>query len=359
MTLKEIAKLAGVSISTVSRVINHSNSKVASKEVQDAIWKIVRESNYVPNSTARNLKLGNTTDYVQIPTKTIGCIFARSSNIINDPFFSQIARAIEQEAFRQGYIMKYSFSAYDINDSNTFHLISNNQVNGIAVLGRFDSSLLSFIKKQYKHVVYTGLNKIDTDYDQVICDGYQASIAAVNYLFKLGHTQIGYVGEKNKEIRYQGYCDALEELGLPLTRDNIVITPLSSEGGYTGVKDYLRKERTVTALFCANDLTAIGAMKAIKEHGLTIPSDISIISIDDIDTAQYVSPMLTTVRVPMEELGKMTAKILIDRIENGKNLSMKVELPFSIAVRESCITIKDKQNNYKKTNEKAGNYNGK
>lgn len=343
MTLKEIADLAGVSVSTVSRVINHGNTKVASKEVKDTIWRIIRETNYVPNSAARNLKLGNSSESLQASIKSIGCIFARSKDTVNDPFFSQIARALEQEAFKQGYILKYSFSAYDINDANTFHLITNNQVNGIAVLGRFDKNLLNFIKKQYKHVVYTGLNIIDTDYDQVICDGYQASIAAVNYLYKLGHTAIGYVGEKHKELRYQGYLDAMNQLKLPVLRENIIVTQISSEGGYNGVKEYLKKDPQVTALFCANDLTAIGAMKAIKEKGLIIPSDLSIISIDDIDTAQYMSPMLTTIRVPMEELGKMTAKILIDRIENGKTLPMKVELPFTLITRESCSVKNEKQ----------------
>lgn len=338
MTLKEIADLAGVSVSTVSRVINHGNAKVASKEVKDTIWKIVRETNYIPNSAARNLKLGNS-EYAGQSLKTIGCIFARSKNTRDDPFFSQIARALEQEAFRQGYILKYSFSAYDINDPGTFHLITSNQVNGIAVLGRFDKALLSFIKKQYKHVVYTGLNTIDAGFDQVICDGYQASLAAVNYLYKLGHTSIGYVGEKQKEIRYQGYLDAMEHLNLPILKENIIVTQISSEGGYNGVKEFLKKELHATALFCANDLTAIGAMKAIKEKGLAIPLDLSLISIDDIETAQYMSPMLTTIRVPMEELGKMTAKVLIDRIENGKSLPMKVELPFSVITRESCRKI--------------------
>jgi len=339
MTLKEIAEMAGVSISTVSRVINQNNTKVASKEVQDRIWKIVRDSNYVPNASARSLKLGNANYQTEIPMKTIGCIFARSMTDKNDPFFSQIARAIEQEAFRQGYLMKYSFSAYDINDSNIFHLITNNQVNGLAILGRFDQTLLKFIKQHYKHVVYTGLNKVDTGFDQIICDGYQATITAVHYLHKLGHTQIGYVGEKNKEVRYQGYYDAMSALNLPIKREHIVSTVLSSEGGYKGMEEFFKRDTSVTALFCANDLTAIGVMKAIKEHGYRIPEDISIISIDDIDTAQYVSPMLTTVHVPMEELGKMTAKILIDRIENGKSLPVIIELPFYIANRESCKAI--------------------
>lgn len=336
MTLKEIAKRAGVSISTVSRVINHKNTKAASKEVQDRIWKIVRDTEYVPNTNARNLKIKDHEGVNSLNKKNIGCIFARSNDTINDPFFSQISRAIEQEAFRQGYIMKFSFSAYDINDPNTYQLISNNDVNGIVILGRFDKNLLSFVKNRYKHVVYTGLNQIDTHYDQVICDGYQASLKVVNYLYQLGHRHICYVGEKNNETRYQGYCDAMKSLGLPVSRDSVVVSTFTSEGGYLSVKEYLMKSKKVTAFFCGNDITAIGALKAIREHGLEVPKDISIISIDDIDTAQYVSPMLTTIHIPMEELGKMAAKILIDRIEYGKSLPIKVELPFTLTVRESC-----------------------
>lgn len=340
MTLKEIAEKAGVSVSTVSRVINHNNAKVASKEVQDRIWEIVRDSNYVPNAAARNLKLGNRQPFAETALKAIGCIFARSMTDKNDPFFSQIARAIEQEAFRKGYLMKYSFTAYDINDTNIYRMITDNQVNGMAILGRFDQNLLRFVKHNYKHVVYTGLNKIDSTFDQIICDGYQASTAAVNHLHKLGHTEIAYLGEKNKEIRYQGYCDAMNALSLPLKREQIIILPsLTAEDAYHGMKQFLKKAPPITALFCANDLTAIGAMKAIKEQGCRIPEDISVISIDDIETAQYVSPMLTTVHVPIEELGKMTAKILIDRIENGNSIPVKIELPFYIANRESCKSL--------------------
>lgn len=341
MTLKEIAKMAGVSASTVSRVINHSNEKVASKEVRDRIWRIVRETNYVPNQTAQKLKLGNKDSFTKNSSKTIGCIFARSLDTLNDPFFSNIARAIEQEAFRQGYVMKYSFSAYDINDPQTYQIISNYQVNGIAVLGRFDKNLLSFIQKQYKHVVYTGLNLIDTGYDQIICNGYDAAKTAVNYLAKLGHEKIGYIGEKKKEVRYLGYLDAMKNLNLPIKNENIIISTLNSESGYKYTMNYLKKygKKHNTAFFCANDVTAIGALKAIKEYGLTVPTDISLISIDNINTAQYVSPMLTTINIPMEELGKMTAKILIDRIENGKTMPIKVELPFSIVVRESCNSL--------------------
>ena len=98
----------------------------------------------------------------------------------------------------------------------------------------------------------------------------------------------------------------------------------------------LKKDLPVTAFFCPNDVTAIGAMRAVKEHHLSIPQDVSLISIDDIDTAQYLTPMLTTIHIPVEEMGQMTAKILIDRIEGGHTLPVKVSLPYYLAWRESC-----------------------
>ncbi|KIY23115.1 MULTISPECIES: LacI family DNA-binding transcriptional regulator [Mesobacillus] len=340
VTLKDIAKMAGVSITTVSRVINHSNTKVASKDVQSKIWDIVRQTNYVPNATARRLKMKDSHFPQKTQSKTIGCIYARSTVGDSNPFFSEIARSLEREAFKLGYILKYSFSGYDINDPKTYELISSYNVDGVAILGRFDKHLLSFIKKHYKYIVYTGLNKVaHADYDQVLTDGYQAAISVVKYLNRLGHTKIAYLGETKNEVRYQGYCDAMRQLNLTVRNENIIECQFSSEYGYLATKEYLKDKREVTAIFCGNDLSAIGAVKAIKESDLKVPEDISIMGIDDIDTVQYVSPMITTIHVPREELGKVTAKLLIDRINNGKKIPMKIELPYSIIERESCMDI--------------------
>ena len=174
MTLKEIAQEAGVSISTVSRVINQSNSGAASKEVQDRIWEIVRRTNYTPNSSARNLKSGKTSSG-QASSHSIACLFARKPDAITDPFFSQLARSIEKEAFKQNYILKYSFTAIDIQHPSTFHLITDNQVDGVAILGRCNKQLLSFLKKHFNYVIYTGLNSLNAKYDQVLCESTLAS----------------------------------------------------------------------------------------------------------------------------------------------------------------------------------------
>ncbi len=339
MTLKDIAARAGVSISTVSRVINNKDTKAASSEVQEKIWSIVRETGYTPNAAARSLKLGEIDRPIINENKGIACIVARSENAIDEPFFVDLSRSLEKEAFKHGYVLRYTFSAFDLNSSNTFNIITNTKVDGVVVLGRFNQNLSTFLKKQYKNILYAGLNSIDYSYDQVICDGYRASIAAVKYLASLKHTSIGYIGETISEVRYKGYCDALKELNLPINHQNIINTHLSTDGGYNGAKKLINNKTNATAFFCANDITAIGALKAIKEAGMCVPEDISIISIDDIDMAQYVTPMLTTVHIPINELGRMAAKTLIDRIEHGHSLPIKIDIPFTITKRESCATI--------------------
>lgn len=340
MTLKDIAKEAGVSISTVSRVINQNNTKAASQDVHDRIWEIVRRTGYTPNSSARSLQKGSLEDTGKQTTHSLACIYARTQDTILEPFWNQLTRSIEKEAFRKNYILKYSFTALDLSNPSTFRTISDNSVDGVAVLGRFDKQLLNFLKQNYRHVVYTGLNNVEEKYDQVICDGCQASITAMEYLIQLGHTNIGYIGEKKNEDRYIGYCYALNQHKLPLKPAFVADVKLSSENGYQGTMKLLKQTKDVTAIFCANDLTAIGALRALRDLKIHVPKNISVISIDDIDTAQYLSPMLTTIHIPLDELGQMAAKTLIDRIEGGHSLPLKICLPFYIAKRESCLDFK-------------------
>lgn len=340
MTLKEIAEEAGVSISTVSRVVNHKGSNAASAAVQNQIWEIVRRTGYVPNVAAQNLK--RTHAYSEVPSKAIACLFARTPHALSDPFFSQLARSIEKAAYENSYVVKYTFSAIDLQDSATLQVITDNHVEGVVVLGRCDQDILKFLKQYFHYLIYTGLNAFDVGSDRVICDGYEASQAAVNYLIEMGHRNIGYIGEMHNENRYAGYCAALSANNIPIKNSHTVDMLLSSEGGYRGAKMLLTQTKSLTAIFCSNDVTAIGAMRALKEEGYRIPEDISIIGVDDIDTAQYLSPTLTTMQIPIEELGKMAAKILIDRINGGHQVPLKISLPFKIIERESCAPPKSK-----------------
>ena len=334
MTLKQIAKEAGVSISTVSRVINNTNPKAASQEVKDKIWEIVRRTGYTPNKAAQNLKCGWGHSFTN--PHSLACLFARTPNAPNDPFFSTLAKSVEVAAYKQNYILKSSFTSFDITKSETCHLILDNNVNGVVILGRCDKPTLKFLKQHFHYVVYTGLNGIDANYDQILCDGYDASVCAMEHLISLGHKHIGYIGETSSENRYLGYKSTLEKYNLLSDASYVASISFSSNEGYTGTKKLLEQNQKITAIFCGNDITAIGALRAIKDFGLEVPKDISVISIDDIDTAQYLSPMLTTVHIPVEEMGKTAAKTLIDRIQGGHTLPMKINLPCYLAKRESC-----------------------
>lgn len=335
MTLKDIAKEAGVSISTVSRVLNHSSPNAASKEVQDRIWEIVRRTGYTPNFSARNLQQQKSEQSIQTP-RSIACMYARTPENTADLFFSSLVRSIEQEAFKHKYILKYSFTSLNIHDPVTFRLINEYQVNGLVILGRCDKQLLTLLRQHFPNIVSTGLNKLEGKFDQVGCNGEEVSKTALEYLIKLGHSAIAYIGETQSEERYTGYQHTLAQNGLPLRPELVVNVPMTPEGGYRGAQRLLSSNATFSAIFCGNDTTAIGAMRAISEAGKKIPEDISVISIDNIDTAQYLTPMLTTIHIPTEEMGQMAAKLLIDRIEGGHSLPMKLSLPHHLVCRESC-----------------------
>jgi len=334
LTLKELARLANVSVSTVSRVINGKDNS-ASSETREKIWRLVRETNYIPNIAARSLKKGaeNSTQ----KTRSIACVFARTSDGLSDPFFSQIFQAIEKEALKRSCMVTGVFSARSMNSSGIYEDLILSEPDGIILIGRYSKPLYTYLSR-FKNIVYTGLNEVHDDCDQVICNGYLAAKAAVKRLHSLGHTSIGYIGEKSNEARYRGYYDALAELRIPVNRNFIIDAPLSVKGGYdAGIKLLKTSSQLPTSVFCANDITAIGVLKALGESSVKVPEDISIISIDNIEMCQYVSPMLTSIDIPKEELGKFALKLLLDRIEGGHQTPVKLEIPFKLIQRESCI----------------------
>lgn len=334
MTLKDIAREAGVSVSTVSRVLNDKDTKAAGKEIRERIWKIVRETGYTPNSNAQHLRKSSPAVRPGSEKHYFACVYARSQD--KDMFFSELASAIEYEAYRHDYILKYSFYAEDLGQNSFASAIASREISGIVVLGRFNEERINAIAEAQKNVVYVGLNYSTRKHDTVFCDGYQAARKAMDTLMEYGHREIAYIGELNRENRYLGYCQALEENHIPLEHGRIIETRQGLDGGFHAGQKLLERGIPFSAIFCANDATAMGAIKALRETGLRIPEDISVISIDDVEMARYFTPMLTTVHIPISELGRQAAKTLIDRIEHGHTLPIKLELPFSLSKRDSC-----------------------
>ena len=331
MNLKDIAKLAGVSASTVSRVVNGGDTSAASRETQEKIWAVVRMEGYIPNQTARNLRQPQAQPARTI--REIDCVYARIAGSIIDPFFTALMHHAEVEAMTHGYNLRYQFSIADLEPEKFSASLSN--VEAAIVLGRIDERALKKLRKYYKHLVCTGLQETNFPVDQVIASGYRAAYSCVEYLLSLGHRDICYLGETANEQRYQGYADAMAKAGVADTSPYVAEAAFSPAGGLEAVNRLLERAQPFTAILCANDMLAMGAMKSLREHGLRIPRDVSLVGINDMETVRYLDPMLTTVHVPLEEMGRHVARLLIDRIEGGHKLPAKVILPADLVVRES------------------------
>jgi LacI family transcriptional regulator/LacI family repressor for deo operon, udp, cdd, tsx, nupC, and nupG len=326
--------MVNVSPSTVSRVLN-KHDKYASKEVRERILQIAQETGYVPNTSARDLQQMAASSNQK---GNLACIFARSSDHYNDQFFFSIFNAIQAESNKNGYAIKYAISLGNSDLTSYSSMINHgSDIDGVFVLGRSANQEHMQINEIHSNVVYVGLNPQNAQIDQILCDGFKMAEKSVEYLYSLGHTKIGYIGEMQKETRFEGYLNKMKEL--ELSAQFCIDAPLSIDGGYQGAKELLQSGPLPTAVFCCNDYVAIGVVRAITEAGLSVPNDISILGIDDIEMSRFMNPTLTTTHVPREEMGRFAVAMMLDRIRQGHTLPVKAEFPFHIVERETCAGV--------------------
>ncbi len=339
MTLKEVAALAGVSVSTVSRIINSPDDSFARKEVRDRVWLIIKETGYTPNLNAKELKCGKIKEQ-KSSYGALACILGRTRTLEDDPFFAQLARVIEQQAMEQGYPVRFSYSVFDMKPDSIPEEAGSFKADGAIILGRINKNYMDFLEKRYKNLVYVGRNIISAGCDQVICNGYEATQIAMKHLIAYGHRRIGYIGEISGEVRYQAYLDTLREHGLAFSPGLVSNCPQNGAGGYQGADYLLNTAKPLpTAIFCATDIAAIAALRRFTESKIKVPEQLSIISMDNIELSGYVSPMLTTVGMPIVEMGNIAVQTLLNRIHKRHRLPMQIFLPNKLAIRESVANL--------------------
>lgn len=322
-TLNDVAKTAGVTSMTVSRVVNQNG--YVSEETREKVMRAVGELNYRPNGLARGLKRQR--------TDTIGLVLGDIAN----PFAAELARAIRDISSQRGYNLFICISEHSAKeDVAAFDSLADHQVDGIIVATRSnkigDEHLHEMIKRGVS-VVCIGRDFYDENADSVTADALNGGFQATQHLIDLGHKKIAFIGAtiasgKNLK-RFQGYLKALKDNGLPVEERHITGKPETDDDtpgysteklGYEAMKRLLVLPNRPTAVFARNDFTAIGAINAIKEAGLNIPNDISIVGFDDIPMAIHTSPALTTVRQPTRSQGSIAANYLLKRIEGNQTI---------------------------------------
>lgn len=329
MSLKQIAEMTGTSVSTVSRVLNRSCASCASKGLQDKIWSAAREIGYQPNQAARALKKGTKK---REPFR-VSIVMARVS-AEEDPFFAELFRSLEASLLEQGAVLHGVIQGDQISESGI------SEPDGVLIMGRCSRKLLEQILRQNKNVLGIWRNSMDFDIDEVICDGKKAAELAMGHLLSLGHKKIAYIGDCSYESRYVGYCNMLFSNQIPLDYGLIRQTNQTreeTEEAFSGLlHDKLAGTLDFTAVFCANDNTAIQVLNLLGSQKPRVRRQISVISIDDIEEAQNVKPYLTTVHIPHQEMAHLAVKLLLDRIAGGHASMVRIEFPCRLVCRDSC-----------------------
>lgn len=321
--------MAGVSTSTVGRVVGGYGyvSETTSKKV----LKAMRKTGYYPNAIARSLKTAR--------TQTIAYLVPNITN----PFFSQIATSIEALASSNEYNLILCNAGTKARKLGKItNMLLENRVAGILhSLPCTDTlyNLVEVFQNAHVPVVSASGSRRFSQVDTVSADDVQGARDAVKFLIELGHSRIGLLavkGSTTSQLRAQGYKEAFLHTEQDLNEDYILEgSDFSEECGYTLMRNLLRQDEPPTAVLAGNDVMAVGAIRGIKEEGLSIPGDISLIGFDD-SIARLTHPPLTSVALPVEEIGKVACQILLDRIEEtNKAAAKKVLLQEKLVVRES------------------------
>jgi len=331
-TIEHIAQLAKVSKATVSRVLN--NSPKVTEKTREKVMKVIKESGYYPSAMARRLTTNK--------AETIGLIIpSPQDKTFGNPFYTEILRGFTHQAKIEGYDLLLFINEHKFNYSRLFY---DRRVDGLLLIGvkRNDKGITQLSKNKFPYILTGKVDYKDANY--VDANNKGGAYQAVSHLTNLGHKRIAYIGGSfefvfNQE-RFEGYLSALRDHNLEYGKELTMESISTQESGYEAMRKILKSSSIPTAVFAANDLDAIGAMKAIKEKGLKIPEDISLVGFDDIQLASYIEPSLTTVRQPIFKMGTTAISLLVQLIEGKEKKHPKVELPTQLIIRKSSGGVK-------------------
>ncbi len=325
--IRDVAKAAGVSVATISRVLNHPDT--VSEETKKHVQEVMESLNYKPNSLARGLALNR--------SHTIALIV---SDILN-PKYMEIAKGVEDVAHSKGYnILLCNTEGSLEKEKEYIEIMSNRMVDGIILSNtRIDSKEIYNITQ--KKIPVVSIGKTVKDLFNVYIDDEEGAYEATKHLIDIGYKDIGFISgpmnqNENKEKK-KGYEKAIAEAELKIVKGYIQEGESNLNGGYITAKRLIKKHPNIRAIFIANDLMAISALDAIKSEGLRIPEDIAIVGFDNIAMSALVEPKLTTISQPIYKMGLMASRMLLEQIETPEEDSpQQILLQTKLKVRESC-----------------------
>ncbi|RDY29593.1 LacI family transcriptional regulator [Romboutsia weinsteinii] len=328
ITIKDVAKQAGVSISTVSRVIN--DSKPVTDEVKQKVLDVIKETGYIPNPLARSL--------VTKKSQLIGVIVPE----LSDSFVNEILNGIEEVAKMYDYdiLLANTYSSKE-QELKSINLLRAKQVEGIVMISWLvDEDQINYIENCGIPATYISKTARDYDIYSVSTSNEEATYDMTKYLIDQGHEKIAFVMTSKDDTclereRFSGYSNALKEHNIEIDTNLVKRGGTTYETGYTCMKELLDEGVVPHAAFVTGDEAAIGAINAICDAGYRVPEDISVAGFNDVKLAKIYRPKLTTVFQPLYDMGAVAMRMVIKMINNEPLESKKIELPYQIVERES------------------------
>ncbi|MFC5647882.1 LacI family DNA-binding transcriptional regulator [Paenibacillus solisilvae] len=333
--IKDVAKQAGVSVTTVSRVLN--GEKYVKDDLKARVKRAIDELGYTPSHIARSLVLKK--------TNLIGVIVPD----ITSSFYSTILSTIERTASLNDYNLMVCNILEDTDKELKYlQIFKQMRVDGIIIMHeKFSEEIRELIQSLDIPFLFSSVKPADQQFVSVIIDDYAAAYDATRHLIGLGHSRIGFIGGDMRDVtsgqnRYLGYSNALSDCGIKVEDDYIRFGDYKTQSGYDLMKEILANETRPTAVFAVSDDMAVGAMNGIHDCGLKVPDDLSVIGFDGSQLTEQVRPRLSSMEQPILEMGKVTVDKLLRMIAGNEEEPLNdVILKHKLVVRDSCKAYRD------------------
>lgn len=333
LNIKTVAGLAGVSISTVSKVINGYSD--VSEETKQRVLQIMKDHAYVPSSSAKTLATNR--------SNLIGVVFAGKLNVdFSHHFFIEVLNSFKKQIGVLGYdLLFFSNEKFHFSGEDYLARCRHFQIDGcIIISGQEMEAAINELDQSDIPCIGIDLPLAGKSSGYIMSDNYNISTKVVEHFYMLGYREIGYIGSTaNSDIsnmRAKGFRNAMQSFGLAVREEWLAHgEDFFEESGYSAMKKLMEDGPLPRAIFAGSDLLAIGAMRALKEEGFRVPEDVAIVGCDDIDACKYMSPPLTTIAQNKTKIGRLAAMMLSDLINNQMSAS-SVTVETELVVRESC-----------------------
>ena len=339
-TLKEIANIVGVSVGTVSRVLNNDSTISVGDETKIKIFNVAEEMQY------KTLKQRKSNDKIKSNKFRVGIVeMYNPKEQLEDPYYLLLRSVVDKECFENEIEVVNLYK-----DQGEYRFIGEEDISGIIAIGKFDEKEIKSLNKLSENIVFLDSSPDDIKYDSVKINFKLGTYMALEYLMKLGHREIGYIGSfktlddykgKSEDKRLEFYKDYMKKNKIYNEEFTLDTKDVTSMDGYITMKKFIEENKKMpTAFFVGTDTIATGVLRALYENNINVPKDISIIGFNDLIASQHTIPPLTTVRVHIENLASAAVDLIIERITKGRKYCKKVVIPSELIVRKSSDIVK-------------------